>query len=457
MSRIPGSFRDPSGFLFFQEETLYRQVNKSYQNHFQKLLDSGLYQKLVEQGWLIPHEDAGLELARSEEAARIIKPRRLPFISYPYEWCFSQLKQAALLTLNIQKTALEFGMTLKDASAYNVQFMGGRPVFIDTLSFETYAEGSPWIAYRQFCQHFLAPLALMTYRDLRLSQLLRIHIDGIPLDLASRLLPRRTALSFSLLSHIHLHARSQAYFAEKKVGSRRLNVSRLALLGIIDNLESVVRKLKRREKTTEWGDYYANTNYTAAGLQHKQELIREYLTAADPTITWDMGANSGLFSRIAADHSSQVISFDLDPEAVERNYAHAAGCREQKILPLILDITNPSPAIGWALSERMSIAQRGPADLVLALALIHHLAIGNNVPLGQVAEFFASIGRQLIIEFIPKSDSQIQRMLASREDVFPGYSQENFERDFSPYFTVVKKNQIRESQRTLYLMERKPI
>ena len=215
------SFRDPSGFLFSREGVLYRQVNQVYAADFTRLMDSGLYDKLIKAGLLIPHVESDLKPAQPELAFKVIRPERVPFISYPYEWSFGQLKDAALATLSIQKRALKLGMSLKDASAYNIQFYNGKPVLIDTLSFETYQEGEPWVAYRQFCQHFLAPLALMAYRDVRLSQLLRVYIDGIPLDLASELLPGRTRWNLGLATHIHLHASAQKRYAECRRGGAR--------------------------------------------------------------------------------------------------------------------------------------------------------------------------------------------------------------------------------------------
>ena len=208
-ARERGSFRDPSGFMFQREGVWYRQVNPSYQADYDRLMASGLYQELVAGGLLIPHQEVALELASTDGAYKVLQPEALQFISNPYEWSFGQLKAAALATLAAQKIAFEHGMTLKDASAYNIQFVDDRAVLIDTLSFEQYREGSVWTAYRQFCQHFLAPLALMAYTDIRLSQLLRVYIDGVPLDLAAKLLPLGSRLRLSLLMHIHLHARSQ--------------------------------------------------------------------------------------------------------------------------------------------------------------------------------------------------------------------------------------------------------
>ena len=243
---IPGSFRDPSGFLFYRDRKIFRQVNLSYKDNYNHLINSGLYNALVDENLLIPHREAGFSGNKPDEAYKVIEPEIIRFISYPYEWCFSQLKDAALTTLAIQKKSLDYGMSLKDCSAYNIQFLKGRPVFIDTLSFEKYREGYPWVAYRQFCQHFLAPLALMVYRDIRLNQLFRVNIDGLPLDLTSSLLPFRTRFIFSLLSHIHLHARSQKHFANKTINVNRHKISRLSFLGLIDSLEKAVCAVKTR-------------------------------------------------------------------------------------------------------------------------------------------------------------------------------------------------------------------
>jgi hypothetical protein len=454
---IPSSFRDPSGFLFYRNGSIYRQVNFTYKENYDQLMNSGLYEVLVSAELLIPHEEVDVEYTEPDKAYKIIKPELVPFISYPYEWSFSQLKNAALITLEVQKQSLDFGMSLKDCSAYNIQFRKGKPILIDSLSFEKYHEGQPWVAYRQFCQHFLAPLALMGYRDIRLNQLFRVYIDGIPLDLASSLLPFRTRFRFPLLFHVHLHAKSQKYFAEKTVTTSGHKVSRLSFLGVIDNLESAVKKLKWQPQDTEWANYYDDINYSANALHQKKQLVAEFLDKINPKIVWDLGANTGLFSRIASDKGIQTVSFDIDPGCVEKNYLECIEKGEIHILPLLLDLTNPSPNIGWQNQERMSILERGPADTVLALALIHHLAISNNLLFNKMADFFNQVCNSLIIEFVPKTDSQVQRLLSTREDIFLDYTQQAFESEFSKYFTIQNSAKIRDSERTLYLMERRHI
>ncbi len=447
------SFRDPSGFLFSRDGILYRQVNRRYRSDYDLLKESGLYRELTGAGELIRHEEVSPSLGMTADAYRIIRPEQLPFVSYPYEWCFSELKDAALLTLKIQKKALQHGMSLKDASAFNVQFSRGRPVFIDTLSFERYREGEPWIAYRQFCQHFLAPLALMRYRDHRFNQWFRVNIDGIPLDLASRLLPVRTKLMPRMLVHIHLHAWSQKRFAGRTVSGKGKRFSRLSFLALVDSLENAVSSLKWPQEKTEWSEYYSETNYTENALAHKKRLVSEFIDIIRPGLVWDIGANQGLFSRIASGKGIQTVSFDIDHACVERNYTEVKKNNEQNILPLLLDATNPSPDIGWHNRERRSLIHRGPAQCLLALALVHHLAISNNVPLERIAAFFSEISDSLIIEWIPKEDSQVQRLLATREDIFDGYTQECFEKGFGQHFEIVRSSKINESRRSLYLMK----
>lgn len=458
--RLGASFRDPSGFIFTRQGVLYRQVNRHYQADYDRLMRSGLYEKLVEAGYLVAHHEVDELPAEPELAYKILQPERIDFISYPYEWSFSQLKDAALATLKIQKKALDTNQVLKDASAYNIQFQRGRPVLVDTLSFTAYEEGQPWVAYRQFCQHFLAPLALMAHTDVRLISLLRTYIDGVPLDLASRLLPKRTRLDFNLATHIHWHAAAQRRYADQvpQRGKSGVNVSRIALQGLLDSLQTAVRKLSWKPAGTEWGAYYAQdaSHYSGEALGHKGELVTRFIEKVQPQTVWDLGANTGRFSRLASQRGIPTVAFDIDPAAVEINYLQVAKHKETHLLPLVMDFTNPSPALGWAHRERQSMLERSPADLVLALALVHHLAISNNVPLSQLSDFFARAGRWFVIEFVPKEDSQVQKLLAWRADIFDHYTQEQFERVFGRRFVIHEKAPVEHTPRTLYLMERIP-
>ncbi|AHG93590.1 nodulation protein NoeA-related protein (plasmid) [Gemmatirosa kalamazoonensis] len=455
---VAGSFRDPSGFVYTKNGTLYRQVNRVFAEEYDAVRASGLYEELASAGLLVAHAEDDPAAAATPDAHVVLRPERVPFISYPYEWSFGQLKDAALLTLDVQRRALDRGFALRDASAYNVQFVDGRPILIDTLSIGRYTVGEPWIAYRQFCEHFLAPLALMAHTDVRCAALQRQYLNGIPLDLASKLLPTRTRFSPSMLLHIHLHARAQQKYQHADVkaetGGRRMTTA--ALRNFLTSLRDSVEGLKWEPAGTEWADYTTNTNYSDRAHDAKKARVAEFASRAGARVAWDLGANTGLFSRAVRDAGvPTVLSFDIDPAAVERNHRAIKASGERGITPFVLDLTNPSPAQGWAHEERMSLAERGPADLVLALALVHHLAISNNVPLERVAAYLAQLGRWVVIEFVPKSDSQVRRLLTNREDVFPGYTREGFEAAFAPHFTTAACVPVEESERWLYLLERR--
>lgn len=449
--RIGGSFRDPSGFVFRREGVLYRQVNEAYRSNYDLLKSSGLLDELVASGLLVGGAEVSLDNAYDDRAYAVIKPQVVPFISYPYEWCFEQLKEAALLTLSLALSALDHGMVLKDASAYNVQFIGTKPIFIDTLSFEERTPGEPWIAYRQFCQHFLAPLALMSMVDVRLGRLSRSFIDGVPLDLASHMLPAKSRLKPGLAAHIHMHAKAQAK-AQHQVTHRQATLSDTGFRALLDNLRSTIVSLDWSPSGTEWGDYYERTNYSDTALKTKADIVGELLDQVDSLKScWDLGANNGAMSQLVCDRGAYTVAWDIDPAAVTTAYRR----KSESLLPLVLDLTNPSPALGWAHQERDSLINRAPADCILALALIHHLALGNNVPLPSVAEFLATLGRWLIVEFVPKEDSQVVEMLSSRRDVFSDYTKEGFEQAFSTYFECIECRPIPETCRCLYLMKKR--
>jgi hypothetical protein len=461
---LPASFRDPSGFLFEGENgTLYRQINRRYQQNFELLSSSGLYDELTGRGLLVHHDVLDNVKPVSDDGYCVIRPRRVRFISYPYEWAFSALKDAALLTLDVQLRALNHGMQLKDASAYNIQFEGCRPILIDTLSFERLDVDKPWKAYGQFCRHFLAPLALMAKTHADAGYLLRDYIDGIPLDVASRMLPARTRWSIGLQLHLHWHARMIAKHhatrppelqtkTAKMPGKRDVHMPKNRLQAYLENLRGTVHSLRPKWGGTQWSNYYEQNSYSPAGLKAKQELVERYLKLAQPGVVWDVGANTGVFSRIASELGSYTCAFDVDPACVERAYLDGRDAKLANFLPLRMDLTNPSPSLGWAHRERDSFASRGPADLVMALALVHHLAITNNVPLPAIADFFRQLGRALIIEFVPKNDPQVQRLLESREDIFDEYSQTAFEQTFGRHFDLRESQPIGIEGRRLYFM-----
>jgi 2-polyprenyl-3-methyl-5-hydroxy-6-metoxy-1,4-benzoquinol methylase len=419
-------------------------------------MKGGLYDSLIKEKLLIPHTEDDYNDKLDNNNFKIIKPQKIEFISYPYEWCFSQLKDAALTTLRIQKIALKYGMTLKDSSAYNIQFYNGKPVFIDTLSFEIYKENEPWVAYNQFCKNFLTPLALVSLCDVRLSQMLKNFIDGIPLDTAKNILRWKAFLKPGIFIHIYLHSKFQGKYSDKdnSININKKWITKNSHFRLIENLERIIDKLKLKSEKTNWSVYYPGRHHSKTYFDKKKEIVKDYLEKVNPKRILDAGANDGEFSKLAsANGDASVIAFDSDHECIEKCYEHIKKNNIKNLIPLVVDLTNPSPSIGWANSERMSLTERSHADLVLALAIIHHLCISNNIPLCFTAEFFNKICKWLIIEFVPKDDPMVKKLLLHRKDIFDKYSVESFENEFSKYFFLIDHQKVSETNRVIYLMK----
>jgi hypothetical protein len=451
----PASFRDPSGYIFVEDNIKYRRVNASYFKQFDMLHDSGLYNELAEKGLLISHETI-----RESADYKIICPEQLELITYPYEWCFSQLKDAALLTLRIHQTALKYRMVLKDATAFNIQFNKGRAVFIDTLSFDIYNAGDPWGAYGQFCRHFLAPLLLMKYISPDLNKLQMPFLDGVSLEVASGMLPLKTHFSPFIKANLHLHAKSYTKHQESFKTDIAPRLSLKTQNNIIENTASYINKL-RLNSETEWGDYYNITNYKDKGFKFKENTVKGWVKKYDLKKIWDVGGNNGHFSRLIQEGCDQIICTDIDPVAVEKNYCAARKNNEQKITPLLLDYTNPSPGIGFSNKERddfFSRIREMKVDCVMALALVHHLSISSNCTFEMLGESFSRISKKLIIEFVDPEDSWAGKLLDSKrssKNLFSFYNKKNFESVFNQYYEFAEIEKIPDSKRTLYMMIRR--
>lgn len=451
INREESSFRDPAGYIYYSNNRVYRKIFKCYFKQYDYLMNSGLYKELINRNLLIPHK----EIKRVDEYI-IIEVEKIPFISYPYEWGFEQFKDASLLTLEINKLALEYGMILKDASGFNVQFFKGKPIFIDTLSFDFYEEGMPWGAYGQFIRHFMGPILLMKYVDERLNCLLKNYIDGVPVDLAASLLKGRGG--FTSKQHIKWHSKAIKNYNDTKENVKILKMSKTSLVQMVDMMIRQITKLNRKVVESEWGDYYNNTNYDDKALRHKIKLVSDYIDNIKfkrDDILFDIGANDGKFSRIAAKKNINVISYDFDINCINHNYNMIKESKEENILPLFLDVTNPTPDIGFGLVERKSINSRGNVRCVMALALIHHIAISNNVYFDDIGKWFSKLGNYLIIEFVPKDDSKVEKLLRTRKDIFDWYDINTFEECMCKYFKIIKKDNIKSSKRVIYLMRAK--
>jgi len=468
--RDPGSWRDPAGFVYRRDGVIHRQIAPVFAADWEAYTASGLHRRLVDAGMVLPYTDAPIDAALDPATAwRVIRPEQLPVISWPWEWSVGQLRDAALLTLDLAVAGLDAGFDLRDASPFNIQLRGTRPVHIDSLSFARRTAETPWAGYRQFCRGFLAPLALMTERDVRLGLLLRSSLDGIPLDLASRLLPRRTRLRLGLATHLHLHARAEGRHAaasSARAGAVRLPDARLRAL--LQNLRGTVAGLRWEPAGTEWADYADHTSYGPEATAAKERIVGEMAAAVAPAIAWDLGANTGRYSAIVADRGARVVAWDIDPAAVERHHRALTASGDGRITPLLVDLADPSPGLGWALRERASFLDRANADLALALALVHHLAIGRNVPLPMIAELLAAIAPNLVVEWIPRDDPMVERLLAGRHDLtgpdgirgdvagWPLFSEAGFCADFAAAgLDVVERAPIAGSGRVLYRMRRR--
>jgi len=440
------SFRDNDATVGYLNNKLIRKIHKSYIQTYNNFINCGLYEELKNKKFIVEHNT----LSTSEEEI-IIEPEKL-FITYPWEWCFSMLKDAALATLEIQKIALKHNFILKDASFFNIQFKNNKPLLIDTTSFQEFNQ-TPWEGYKQFCTNFLAPLLLMAYKDLDLINLILSNISGINLELTSKLLPLNTWLNFNILSHIHLHAIFTKQYSKTNSKIKNSKITKNQMICFTDALINFTKSINLNKQQTQWAKYYNFTNYTEAGFEDKKKKIIEFSSIINPKKIIDFGANTGVFSKLFKD--SIVYSTDFDKLAVEYNYLHCKKDKINNVFPLVYDIMNPSCALGFMNNERKDLLSRlDNIDMTLALALIHHLRITNNLPFNSMAEFFSNFGKNLIIEYIDKTDSKIQQMLLNRKDIFDDYEIENFEKEFSKYFKIIKKEKIETTKRTLYLMER---
>lgn len=440
------SYKDKCAEVYYENGFVYRKINKSYIAVYEKFIESKLYEKLLSENLIIPHE-----LTEKNNDYIIIKPQKT-IITYPWEWSFSQLKDCAITTLKIQKIALEYGFSLKDANFFNIQFYKNKPVLIDTTSFEEYKNNQIWIGYKQFCENFLSPLSLCAYVNLKMSDMLIKNIDGISLKLTSKLLPQKTYFNLGLLTHIHLQALFQKSYSEN-TNKISANLSKESLKNLISNLMSTINSINLPKSKTDWGNYYSKTNYSKDSFEDKKNIINSFKNKINPKTVLDFGANTGVFSRLFRD--SFCYSVDFDQAAIEYNYQTVKQNNEENIFPLVFDITNPSPAVGFYNKERKDFITRiNNVDLVMALALIHHLVLKNNLTFEKLAQYFCDFGKYLIIEFVDKKDSQIEKMLKNREDVFSEYNMQNFESVFKKFYNIIDKQEIKNTKRTLYLMEK---
>jgi ribosomal protein L11 methylase PrmA len=461
VQRVAGSFRDPAGYVFTHAGAVYRAVAPSAAPHFRAFLDSPLFGRLiadrrlvgtaiVDQGdWPIAHEPGGL----------IVRHETIPFVSYPYEWPFALLKAAALLHLSVQIESLEHGFVLSDASAYNVQFIGPRPVFIDTLSFRPYREGEVWAGHRQFCQQFLNPLLLQALNGVAYQNWFRGSLEGIESRDLAALLPWKSRFSPSVLAHVLAMAYSGDRAARQ--GSTALSQARAVTLpkarylGLLQQLRQWIEMLQPKGvDSTTWQQYDVNNSYSDDEHAAKRRVIAAFCERVKPGRLVDVGCNTGEYAQLAlGSGAGMAVGLDFDQGALDKAHQRARD-HALNLLPLWQDAANPSPGIGWRNTERMPMGERARFDAVLALAVEHHLAIGRNVPLDDVVDYLVGFAPQGIVEFVPKSDPMIQTMLALRGDIFPEYGRDQFEGALRKRARIVTSEAVSSDGRMLYGFDR---
>ena len=464
-----GSFRDPSGQVYRvvgeQGEAVVRGLRRDAAAGMAKLLAEPFFRELVDDGDVV--ETALLDaddpygrpvLAAGWDAA--VRHAAVPFVTWPYEWPFSMLRDAALLQLRLLETSVTNGWMLKDATPFNVQWRGVRPTFVDAPSFVP-RDGGYWQGYRQFCATFLTPLLLTAHLGIPFQPLLRSRLDGVPPDEAVRYFRGLRRFKRGVPSHVWFPAAAESGLRRRRrkaPASRRWSgrQPRTALLALLDNLQRLIAGLSAGPSRSDWARYADSHSYDDTDYGRKRDFVERHAAARRPRLTWDLGANTGVFSRIAARSSGAVVAVDGNPEAVDLLYRRlraAGGDAPRNVVPLVMDVANPSPGQGWAGRERAAFEARGRPDLVLCLALMHHLRVSANVPLARCLEWLRSLDAAVILEFVGREDEMFRALVEHRREDFPDYTAERFEAEVRRRFRVVDRRQVKGGARELLLLE----
>lgn len=459
--RDSGSFRDPSGYVHEHDGKIVRSVRKCAVADFDAVSQTGFFDFLTRRRWLVETTEIDPYPFKQDdpEVERLLHHERIPFISYPYEWPFAALKAAALLQLDIHIEALKHGVTLSDATAYNIQFRGAQPVFIDILSLRPYRDKEIWAGHRQFCEQFLNPLLLNALFGIPHNAWFRGSLEGVPTQELARLLKWRHLLSWNVLTHVKLQSGFQKNAIADESGAveraKQVELQKISFVGILTGLRNWISKLQpyKSEQTT-WSDYVDTHTYSSSEEAKKRELVTKACKSYRPELLVDIGCNTGEYSQVALNAGAgQAVGFEADHGALNLAFQRAQE-ENLNFLPLYQDFANPSPSQGWLQSERKGIAKRAKVDFVLALAVEHHLAIGRNIPLDEVIGEIVKTAPRGIIEFVEKSDPTVQRMLKLRKDIFPEYSAEAFKAALGKFAVIEHDEQISQAGRTLYLYKK---
>jgi SAM-dependent methyltransferase len=463
----PGSFRDPANRILYADGQVLRGLGPQAADDWRGLVETDFFPRLLAEGKICGTEALDPETVPASltgQWATVLRHERIPFVSYPYEWSFAMLRDAALLHLEILRTAVPAGFTTKDGSAYNLQWRGAEPVFIDIGSFEPAREGEPWAGYRQFCQTMLYPLMLQAHLGLDFQPWLRSRIDGLEAGQLRRMFDGTRRFRPGVLKHIHLHDAMQTRYAGASTGAVREQLkdagfSRELVLATLRAIDKLVRRLDWQPPRSHWTGYRATCTYSAADREQKERFVADALTGAGrPKLVLDLGANDGTYSRLAARHADYVVAVESDPAVVDQLYQQLRADGERRVLPLVMDLADPSAGGGWRGTERASFTDRADADAVLALAVVHHLAIGRNVPLPEILDWLVGLlssagpdGR-LVVEFVHPDDPMAVRLLANKPaGLFPDYHRDEFERLLAQRCTILTRTELPSGTRTLYV------
>jgi hypothetical protein len=458
-----GSFRDRNGRIFYSGNSVYRALSAEALQDWNLLSSTKFFADLSKEGRIIQTEqlppDSTDVAVPDNNWAVVLKHARIPFISYPYEWCFGMLKDAALLHTRLLTSAIREDLILKDSSAFNVQWHGVSPVFIDILSFTKLLKGAPWEGYRQFCQMFLYPLFLQAYKDVPFHSWLRGSVDGIPVEYFSRMLSLRDLIRKGVFTHAYLQSKFQASYSNTnrniRTELRTIGFSKELIKRNIEGLERIVKKVHWKLDRSEWSNYAGDNSYTTEDQQRKIDFVRDAVHTKNRKLVWDLGCNTGVFSRIASENADYVVSMDADHLSVERFYLELKREGDKKILPLVMNLTDSSPGLGWRGQERKTLQERGSPDLILALALIHHIVIGSNIPVPEVIDWLANLQSDVIIEFPTKEDPMVKKLLLNKRDLYTDYELPFFEAELSRTFQIVKREVLCSGTRVIYFARRK--
>ncbi len=455
----PGSFRDRHGRVFYCDGEVFRALSQKSLADFKHLAATRFYQDLVREGALIASELVK-DLHPSElngDWAGVLRHERIPVVSYPYEWSFSMLQDAALLQLRLARAALAEEMIPKDATSYNIQWVGKRPVFIDTASLERLQPGCPWAGYRQFCQLFLYPLLLQAYKNVHFQPWLRGNIEGIEASQLGALMSARDLLRRGVFTHVYLQSKLQKRYADNNDDVRgqikQAGFNKELILANLAGLTRLVERLSWSETGSTWSGYAETHSYSERDHQAKVRFVRKTLGRRPRRLVWDLGCNIGVFSRIASESAQHVLALDADHLTVDRLYTRLRGSGPKNILPLVANLADPAPNLGWRGQERQTLLDRGRPDFLLVLALIHHLVIGANIPVRELVEWLASLGAELVIEFVSKQDPMVERLLSNKDDQYDDYDQSYLEGCLSQHFEIVARQNLLSETRTLYHLQ----